>query len=67
MLRVIEMTHVTHMIEQVKRRKSTWAGHFGRIQDNRWILHITTWKSYEGKRFTGRPTIETIGSDELDE
>ena len=36
-----EKTKVTHVIEQVRRRKWTWAGHVGRIRDNRRTLHIT--------------------------
>ncbi|KAK2190367.1 hypothetical protein NP493_82g00031 [Ridgeia piscesae] len=41
---VREKTKVTDVIEQVRRRKWTWAGHVSRIRDNRWTLRITTWK-----------------------
>ncbi|KAK2175674.1 hypothetical protein NP493_715g01010 [Ridgeia piscesae] len=46
---VREKTKVTDVIEQVRRRKWTWAGHVSRIGDNRWTLNITTWKPYERK------------------
>ena len=52
---VREKTKVTHVIEQVRRRKWTWAGHISRIRDNQWTPRITTWKSYERKRSRGRP------------
>ena len=52
---VRKKTKVTYVIEQVRRRKWTWAGHVSRIQDNRWTLHITTGKPYERKRPTRRP------------
>ena len=52
---VREKTKVTDVIEQVRRRKWTWARHVSRIQDNRWTLCITTWKPYERKRPNGRP------------
>ena len=44
---VREKTMATDVIEQVRRRKWTWAGHISSILDNRWTSHITT---YEGKR-----------------
>ena len=62
---VREKTKVTDVIEQVRRRKWTWAGHVSRIRDNRWTLRITTWKSYERKRPRGRPA--RCWSDELDD
>ena len=33
---VREQTKVIDVIEQVRRRKWTWAGHVSRIRDNRW-------------------------------
>ena len=33
---VREETKVTDVIEQVRRRKRTWAGHISGIRDNRW-------------------------------
>ena len=30
-------------------------GHVSRLRDNRWTLHITTWKPYERKIRRGRP------------
>ena len=44
---VRKKTKVTDVIEQVRRRKWTWAEHVSRIRDNRWTLRITTWKPYE--------------------
>ena len=35
-------TKVTNVIEEVRRRKWTWAGHFSRIRHSRWTLRITT-------------------------
>ena len=58
-------TKVTDVIEQVRRRTWTWAGHLSRIRDNRWTLRITTWKSYERKRPRGRP--ERRWRDEVDD
>ena len=58
-----EKTKVTDMIEQVRRRKWTWAGHVSRIRDNRWTSHMTTWRPYEGR--LSRPSKRW--SDELEE
>ena len=46
---VREKIKVTRVIEQVKRRKWTWAGHVSRIRDNRSTLRITSRKPYERK------------------
>ena len=40
-------------------------GTSSKIRDNRRVLRITIWKSFEGKRFRGRPTIETIARSEM--
>ena len=60
---VREKTEVIDVIEHVRRRKWTWAGHVSRIRDNRWTLRISTWKPYERKRLRRRPTKR----DELDD
>ena len=60
-----EKTKATDVIEQVKKRKWTWAGHVSRIRDNRWRLRIATWKPYERKRHRGRPV--RLWRDELDD
>ena len=60
-----EKTKVTDVIEQVRRRKWTWAGHVSRIRDNRWTRRITTWKTYERKTRRGRPAIRW--REELDD
>ena len=52
---VREKTKVTYVIEQVRRRKWTWAGHVRMMRDNRWTLRITTWKYYKRKRPRRRP------------
>ena len=62
---VRKKTKVTHVIEQVRRRNWTWAGHVSRIRDNRWTLCITTWKPYERKRHRGGPV--RWWRDELDD
>ncbi|MEG7521837.1 MAG: hypothetical protein M3H12_01875, partial [Chromatiales bacterium] len=62
---VREMTRVIDIMEQVRRRKWTWAGHISRIRDYRWTSRITTWKPYDGKRSRGRPARRW--RDELDE
>ena len=62
---VKENTKVTDVIEQVRRRKWTWAEHVSRIRDNRWALRITTWKTLERKSPRGRPARRW--RDELDE
>ena len=61
---VREKTKVTDVIEQVRRWKWTWAGKVSRIQDNRWTLHTTTWKSY--KRKGPRRRLARRWRDELD-
>ena len=61
---VREKRKVTDVIEQVRRRKWTWAGHVSRKRDNRWALRITTWKPYEKKIPIGRPARRR--RDELD-
>ena len=62
---VREKAKVTDVIEQIRRRKRTWAGHVSRIRDNRWTRRITTWKPYERKRSRGRPARRR--RDELDD
>ena len=62
---VREKTKVTQVIEQLRRRKWTWAGHVSRIPDNRWTLRINTRKPYEKKIPRGRPSIRW--RDELDD
>ena len=62
---VREKTKVTDVIEHIRRRKWTWAGHDSRIRDNRWTLRITTWKSYERKSPRGR-TVRFL-RDKLDD
>ena len=62
---VREKTKVTDVIEQVRRRKWTRAGHVSRIRDNRWTLRITAWKPYERKRLRGKQA--NRWRDELDD
>ena len=62
---VREKTKITIVIEKVRRRKWTWAGHVSRIRDNRWTLRITTWKPYIWKRPRGK--LARHWRDELDD
>ena len=62
---VREKTMVTDVIEQVRRRKWTWAGHGSKIRDNRWKLRIRIWKPYERKTPRRRPARRW--RDELDD
>ena len=39
---VRETTKVRNVIEQVRRRKWTWAEHISRIRDNRWTLYCVS-------------------------
>ena len=48
-IRVGEKSKVTDMIEQVRRRKWTWAGHVSKIRGNRWTLRITSWQRPRGR------------------
>ena len=52
---VREKTMVTDMVEQVRRRKWTWAGHVSRIRDNRWTLyhHLETLRKEKTEMKTG--------------
>ena len=62
---VRQRTKVTDVVEQIRSRKWTWAGHVSRIRDNRWTLRYTTWKTYERKIPRGRPV--TRWRDEQDD
>ena len=48
-------TKVQDILEIVKRRKWTWAGHVSRMTDNRWTARLTDWRPMDGKRSRGRP------------
>ena len=52
---VREKPKVTHVIEQVRRRKWSQTEHVNRIRGNRWARRITTWTPYERKIPRGRP------------
>ena len=43
----------TNIVHQVKRLKWDWAGHIGRLKDERWIQKISLWQAI-GKRRPGR-------------
>ena len=62
---VREKTKVTDVIEQVQRRKWTWAGLVSMIRDNRWTLRITSWKRYERRRL--RRTTARWWRNEIDD
>ena len=62
---VREMIQVADVMEQVRRRKWTWAGYVSWIRNNRRTLRVTTWKPNERKRPRGRPARRW--RDELDD
>ena len=49
--------------KHVDKRKDK--GHISRLHDNQWMLHLTTWKHYEGTRSRGR--LAKRRRDEVDE
>ena len=49
-----EQTQVQDILETIKIRKWTWAGHISRRQDNRWSSRLTHWTPYGRKRNRGR-------------
>ena len=42
--KIRETTGVTDAIEFILRMKWKWAGHIGRMTDNRWTTRCTFWK-----------------------
>ena len=51
---VREQTNTHDILETVKRKKWTWAGHISRREDNSWSVVLTMWTPMEGKRNRGR-------------
>ncbi|XP_072015009.1 uncharacterized protein [Amphiura filiformis] len=49
-----EQTQVQDILEAIKSRKWTWAGHISRRKDNRWSSTLTHWTPYGRKRNRGR-------------
>ncbi|PIK48481.1 endonuclease-reverse transcriptase [Apostichopus japonicus] len=49
-----EQTKVQDIMEVIKHRKWTWAGHVTRRGDGRWSTLTTVWTSLDGKRNRGR-------------
>ena len=49
-------TRVTDKVQYVTNTKWKWAGHIGRMKDNRWTIRSTEleWQ-IEGVRLVGRP------------
>ena len=41
-------------VEEIHRRKFSWAGHIARCQDGRWTHEVLLWAA-KGKRSRGRP------------
>ena len=57
-------TKVKDIVEAIKERKWTWAGHVARFSDNRWTKRLTEWEPRgRGKRPRGRP--KTRWRDEI--
>ena len=48
-----EQTKVLDIIAKAKSLKWEWAGHIGRMADNRWAKKCTEWTPYERKRSRG--------------
>ena len=59
-----EQTKVKEILTAVKETKWRWAGHVGRMNDNRWTVRLTDWTPRYGKRSRGRPG--TRWRDEID-
>jgi hypothetical protein len=51
---VRDQTKVQDIMEIIKNRKWTWAGHVSRRTDNRWSTALTVWTPIYGKRNRGR-------------
>ena len=52
---VRERTKVIDIINTMRKRKWSWAGHINCLKDNRWTSRVTTWRPYDKKRRQGRP------------
>ena len=50
-----EQTKVKDVLTTAKRNKWRWAGHLGRITDERWSKLTTEWQPLYGTRKRGRP------------
>ena len=46
---------VKDVVEEMYKRKATWAGHVARMKDNRWTRRILEWYPRDVKRPRGRP------------
>ena len=42
------------ILEEITKLKRKWAGHVGRMKDNRWTIRCTEWQVRDGKRSRGR-------------
>ena len=47
-------TQVMDIIQNIKGKKWSWAGHLARTSDNRWTKRITEWRPWLGSRHRGR-------------
>ena len=56
-------TRVKDVVERVCTLKWNWAGHIGRMTDNRWTRRVIEWRPWENKRSRGRP--QTRWSDDI--
>ena len=57
-------TGVIDITKEIKKKKSSWAGHIMRRQDNRWSQKLTTWTPRDRIRERKRPHLRW--RDELD-
>ena len=50
-----KQTHFEDVQKHIGKQKWRWAGHLGRMHDNRWTKRCTEWQPREGRRNRGRP------------
>jgi hypothetical protein len=48
-------TNIIDALEFVLKQKWRWAGHIGRLTDDRWTNKVTKWPGPQGKRKVGKP------------
>ena len=50
-----KQTNFEDVQKHIGKQKWRWAGHLGRMHDNRWSKRCTKWQPREGRRNRGRP------------
>ena len=51
-----KQTQFEDVQKHIGKQKWRWAGHLGRMKDNRWTKRCTEWQPRRGQRKRGRPT-----------